>query len=284
MKDVELLQGTEMEMLRVDSDVFVFPGGEPHAVIHKPIVVGDAIIRVRANSAESFLKMMVLNDAVRRQHPDVPRVLYIPYLPGARQDRGAPLTCKVYADMINMCEFDRVHTLDPHSDVMPALLTAPLRVVKPHQVFDPTWVGHKFLPPRQRSVVIAPDAGAEKRVSEFASVHGYDVVRAGKKRDFRTGQLSGFWCDHVPDHVSSVIVVDDICDGGGTFLGLADQLPDDVSKHLVVSHGIFSKGVEPLLEKYDTVLTTDSFQSVHHFPHGGDSPFKIIPVMPRSTI
>ncbi|RYF48025.1 MAG: phosphoribosyltransferase [Cytophagaceae bacterium] len=60
------------------------------------------------------------------------------------------------------------------------------------------------------------------------------------------------------------LIVDDICDGGGTFIGLAAELrklnPERIS--LAVSHGIFSKGIDPLTNWLDHVYTTDSFSTL----------------------
>ncbi len=58
------------------------------------------------------------------------------------------------------------------------------------------------------------------------------------------------------------LVVDDICDGGGTFLGLADKFWKQTSistLDLYVTHGIFSKGVRELLRMYHNVYSTDSY-------------------------
>jgi len=58
--------------------------------------------------------------------------------------------------------------------------------------------------------------------------------------------------------------VDDICDGGGTFLGLATALKEKNAGKLslIVSHGIFSKGFEELNKSFDTVFTTNSFRDI----------------------
>jgi ribose-phosphate pyrophosphokinase len=56
-----------------------------------------------------------------------------------------------------------------------------------------------------------------------------------------------------------VLVVDDLCDGGATFLALADALADVVADAgLYVSHGVFSKGLDALLGRYGRIITTDS--------------------------
>jgi ribose-phosphate pyrophosphokinase len=61
-----------------------------------------------------------------------------------------------------------------------------------------------------------------------------------------------------------VVVVDDICDGGGTFLGVAAAMRarygGALQLHLFTSHGIYSKGAHVLLESaYQTIGSTDSF-------------------------
>jgi len=57
------------------------------------------------------------------------------------------------------------------------------------------------------------------------------------------------------------LIVDDICDGGGTFLGLAEELKECNSGdlYLAVSHGIFSKGSQTLLDNFKSIYSTDSF-------------------------
>ena len=49
------------------------------------------------------------------------------------------------------------------------------------------------------------------------------------------------------------LIVDDICDGGGTFIPLAKKLKNAGAKTvtLYVTHGIFSKGLDPLKEHID---------------------------------
>ena len=48
--------------------------------------------------------------------------LYVPYFPGARQDRGAPFGAKVYADLVNTMGFSEVTILDPHSPTIVGLI------------------------------------------------------------------------------------------------------------------------------------------------------------------
>ena len=61
---------------------------------------------------------------------------------------------------------------------------------------------------------------------------------------------------------SSLIVVDDICDGGYTFIQLAQVIKEEYGftgdLHLVVTHGIFSKGFDDLNKYYTSINWVNS--------------------------
>ena len=117
------------------------------------------------------------------------------------------------------------------------------------------------------AVLISPDGGALKKIySTSKYLGGIPVVECGKSRDVQTGELSGFKVYEDDLKGKTCIVVDDICDGGGTFRGLAKELRKKNAGDLVlaVSHGIFSHGFEDLLSSYKKIFTTDSFNTVDH--------------------
>ena len=110
--------------------------------------------------------------------------------------------------------------------------------------------------------LISPDGGALKKiykVSEFLG--GVDVVECSKSRDVKTGKLSGFKVYEDDLQGMDCLIVDDICDGGGTFVGLAQELKNkNAGKlYLAVSHGIFNKGFE-VLDCFEKIFTTNSFK------------------------
>ena len=68
-----------------------------------------------------------------------------------------------------------------------------------------------------------------------------------------------------------VVIVDDICDGGATFINIAKEVKNqykNVDKHcqgkiyLIVTHGIFSKGFKELSKYFDGVYCTNSYQDI----------------------
>ena len=213
---------------------------------------------LRPTSLGSFVNGMFMVDALHERGIDVSRLI-LPFIPAARQDRINPagdylFTLKSVAKMINDRQFDEVVVLDPHSNVAPALIdrttTFPFSLL-----LDNFYVGY--------DAVIAPDAGAGHRAEEAAKVIGdlrgfpMPVVQAEKTRDVATGRLSGFNVN--VDEGKHYLVFDDICDGGGTFLGLGEKIVEQGARAgLFVSHGIFSKGTEELNKIYEAITTTDS--------------------------
>lgn len=114
-------------------------------------------------------------------------------------------------------------------------------------------------------MLVAPDAGALKKIHNVAKASGArDYAILTKERDVATGNLTGF--SLVSGNVAGkdVLIVDDLCDAGGTFIGSAQVLRDAGARSvsLYVTHGVFSKGVENLLNNgIDAIYTTTSFAS-----------------------
>ncbi|MFK7748445.1 MAG: ribose-phosphate diphosphokinase [Kordia sp.] len=245
----------------IDFETFTFSGGEPHIKIKE--AVNDAVtITQRITSFNDVGFILLATDALRRMN--VKEInLFIPYFPAARQDRvmvsGEPLSVKVYTDIINSQNYEKVTVFDPHSEVTPALLNN-VAIIDNHE-----YVKQCLASIKEEIVLISPDGGALKKIYKLSAyLGGIEVIECSKKRDVKTGELSGFtvYTDDLKGKTG--VVVDDICDGGGTFLGLGKALQEKNSGdlHLIVSHGIFNKGFEQLESIYKTIFTTNSFRNV----------------------
>lgn len=239
---------------------FIFNGGEPHIKISESQLEDAITITHRIRSFNDLGLLLVATDAVKRMGvKDIE--LFIPYFPGSRQDRlmvtGESLTVKVYADLINAQQYKRVLIFDPHSDVTPALITN-VKVLNNHK-----YVKHCLGELNDEVVLIAPDGGALKKIYKLSNyLGGLEVIECSKKRYINTGALTGFKVHQDDLRGKHCVIVDDICDGGGTFVGLADSLKrknaGDLS--LIVSHGIFSKGLMPLENRFRNIFSTNSFK------------------------
>jgi ribose-phosphate pyrophosphokinase len=108
--------------------------------------------------------------------------------------------------------------------------------------------------------IIAPDKGARLRAQGVADLAGLPVYTATKARDEFSGRLSNFAIEGLPD-AGRLLVVDDICDGGGTFMGLAEASGLDRERlHLYVSHGVFSNdALYNLPLHFARIYTTNSY-------------------------
>lgn len=178
--------------------------------------------------------------------------LRIPYFPYGRQDRrcsdGEAAALKVFGTIINSLKFDKVTTWDAHSYVLEAVVDN-LEVIEQYkgvvQVKNTT------------DIYVAPDAGAEKKIFKIPAVAMGRVpaICATKARDEK-GNITSVQVPENPDiRGKKAMVVDDICDGGATFLGLGAVLRQREPKelNLYVTHGMFTKGYDALMGTYDNI-------------------------------
>ena len=240
---------------------FSFPSGcEPHVKIKK-IYAKKVVITFRIKSSEDLIFLLLATDAIKRQGiSDIS--LFLPFLPFSRQDRvmvsGEPLSVKVVSDLINLQGYSKVTIYDPHSDVSLALINNSFAVNN-----------HKFVSQvlRYKSgyLIVSPDAGAYKKIFKLCEELKYkdEIVLCNKVRDVSNGSIKSVSCNIHDFQGMDLYIVDDICDGGGTFIMLADELKKrNCGKvNLIVSHGIFSKGVDALTN-INQIYTTNSFSDL----------------------
>lgn len=220
-----------------------------------------ATFHANLTSSDEIMTLILLFDALRRVVPDLPIVLKCPYLPYARQDRvcapGESLAVRQMCELINGIGFTSVEVWDVHSDVSLALLDE-VTNIEPHELM----LSAMTFP--SNVVFVAPDAGALKKVRKVAQHYKRPMVSAEKVRNVQTGDITGtkVFSDHIGDQ--DFMIVDDICDGGRTFIELAKELrPLTNGKiFLYVTHGIFSKGLDVFNGLIDKVYTANPFPDV----------------------
>jgi ribose-phosphate pyrophosphokinase len=245
----------------IEYNFFTFSGGEEHIRLSEDVNGESIYITAKIKSSKDLVRLLMLNDAIRRGMPESV-ICYIPYFPYARQDRvcndGEAHSLKVFANMINSCKFDLVEVADPHSDVVEAVVDN-LAIIKQSTIFDMYIKGNLNMD-KHVYTLVSPDAGATKKINNVAKAMECSyIVEASKVRDTATGNIIE---TKVNDSVVGChcLIVDDICDGGRTFIELAKKLKEGGAKtvSLYVTHGIFSKGLTPLMEHIDHVYTTNT--------------------------
>lgn len=209
------------------------------------------------DDGELFL-LWCLARHIREQYPDMKVNLALPYIPNARQDRKTGkhiFTLKYFAEAINGMKFDKVFVLDPHSDVSLALIDRVEEMDLPFQV-SPDGATYMF-----------PDAGAAKKYSPRYQQNRNDnpFIIGNAHRDSE-GRITEYDLLNFKDHTEKVIIRDDICGYGDTFVAAAKELRKHGVKHitLIVSHceNTIIKG--DVLDNIDRIFTTDSICTVEH--------------------
>ena len=249
----------------ISFETFTFSGGEPHIKILSDLSnVSEVTITTRTRSFNDFGLLLLTIDALKRFYIQKINV-FIPYFPAARQDRvmvkGEPLSVKVYADMLNQLNLNKVMVYDAHSEVTAAVLDNCV------SISNHTFIETVLSRINSEVLLISPDGGALKKiykVSEFLG--GIPVIECSKKLNVKKGKLEGFKVYEDDLKGQDCLIVDDICDGGGTFIGLAQELKNKNAGnlYLAVSHGIFNKGFEVLNQHFTKIFTTDSFKTIEN--------------------
>lgn len=259
---IDLHQKIDGKIVDSPARVFSFPGGEQHIKYAPGDFVGEQIAVVRGANANDYVAAQMWADCVYNQGGNT--TLVVPYLPGARADRGIPMGAAHYGTLVALVAAEKAVFFDAHSSVMPQILedmTEDLDTGTRYSEVHPYEVIETVLGNFRPDFVIAPDKGAVDRAELVAAHLEVQCFYARKTRDFETGKLSGFECDPIPE-TGHGLIVDDICDGGGTFLGLTKHLEIPRERiSLYVSHGIFSGNHDQnvaLGSAFDTIYTTDS--------------------------
>ena len=251
---MQVLNLIRPEKSNITYNVTIFPDGEPH------IVLGDinrkdsvtVVCRI-ANPNDLYILLQVADILSRHE---VIFTLQIYYLMSMRMDRvisfNESFSLKVVANLINSMGAESVHVLEPHSG-------------KVQDLIDKYW-GDMFvqMPNFTGYIPVFPDAGAAER-HEYMGEH---KLICSKTRNPETGKLEGFSIEN-PELLENeelidmpLVVIDDLCDAGGTFVGVASKIREiNPNRRLAifVTHMVNPKGITALSENYDEVYFTNSY-------------------------
>ncbi len=261
-------------------DFVQFSGGERHVQLGDFKSRDEFILRANLRGASDVFDLLLTADALNQKFENCELNIEIPYLPYARQDRvcapGQAFSLKVLSGILGQINnIKRLVVWDCHSPVG-VDLTGAENV--PAQDIIKTNSELSALIMDLNSVIICPDKGAVGRTQEIIRAFEKDfqtdpIVYCEKVRDPATGQIT-----HTDVKVESLagrtaIITDDICDGGYTFIKIAEQLKAKGADKVIlfVTHGIFSKGLNVFDGLIDQVFTTDSFE------HAADARLTVIP-------
>lgn len=237
-----------------DHEKFNFPCGEMQVRLKNVRPGARVSFHFIFERNDDAIEMLLVTDALRRAGLILEGIA-MPYVPFGRQDRvasdGEALSIAVFAELINSCGAKVVEITDPHSEVTTALIKN-VKVRQQHEVFSGYFDGLSDY------WLICPDGGALKKVYKLASiVDSLGVIECSKNRNVKTGEITG-----VTVHAESLgskdcYIVDDICDGGRTFIEIAKELKKKEAGRIIlmVTHGFFTKGLEVFDGLIDEIYT-----------------------------
>ncbi len=181
--------------------------------------------------------------------------LDVPYLPYGRADRvfevGNPNPLELFLDYLENTDFDKVFVKDPHNPKILSNYQINFSITDQHTLAYNAIksTNHKI------NCVVAPDKGALEKASKLCNKLEVPLFTATKVRNISTGRIESIEFDTLPKAGSTVYIVDDILDGGGTFIPLAKKLKQlDCTVVLFVTHLIGAKGLEIFKDCIDEIL------------------------------
>lgn len=229
-------------------------------------------IKSRLNTFQDLELIICANQALKEIGVKSVK-LFIPYCIGGRSDRkfqegGINYIKTVIAPIINSQNFDEVRVMDPHSDVLEACINNFVKLNNFHLGLMALKNIYGIREYKNDICLVSPDAGAYKKIFDFATWCGIkEIITASKVRDIESGKILKTVVPSLENHIDKMkyVIVDDICDGGRTFIELAKVLKEEkpnAEVHLIVTHGIFSAGFNELGEYFDGIHTTNSIKDI----------------------
>lgn len=251
----------------IDIKIGNFPAGESYVQIDTELNdYKNYVIRWNYQSDVELFTLGLLMQTVSQKVENPIFFLGIPYFPHSRMDRVTSkelsFSLKVFINILqsysHSFDIQYIETYDLHSPVADKLLKyIDILNIPQEDLLDIK---------EEELILVSPDSGAWEKTNRLAYFleatreHKVKILKGTKNRDSLTGVISNFEVEEVDDiytrALTPIYIVDDICDGGGTFLGLYWVLREMYPLspiHLLTTHGIYSKGVKCLERNFASV-------------------------------
>ncbi len=199
---------------------------------------------------ENLMELLICVDALRRSSATEITCI-IPYYGYARQDRKAmprqPITAKLVASMLETAGVNRVVTFDLHAPQIQGFFRCPVDDLTTVPMMGQYFRRKNF--PVNDIVVVSPDHGGVKRARTLAEILGCSLAIIDKRRPRANEVEACYVIGDVKD--KDVIIVDDICDTGGSLLAATGILKDNGARdvYVCVTHGLFSNDAATRIEQ-----------------------------------
>ena len=202
---------------------------------------GDFVFLVQSthSPAENLMELLLMIDAAKRASA-YKIIAVIPYYGYARQDRKdrprVAIGSKLIANMIEAAGADRLITMDLHAPQIQGYFDITVDHLDSHAVFIPYIENLKL----ENLTFAAPDVGSANRIREIASYFEAEMVICDKHRKRANEIASMVVIGDVTDR--DVVIIDDICDTGGTLAKSAALLMEKGARSVraLITHPVLS--------------------------------------------
>ncbi len=248
-----------------------FSDGE-HLPIFKKSIRGENIyLLCNDNTDSAIMKTLLTIDAAKRSGVNTINLIW-PCLPYSRQDKvdhiRSSIGAKLFADMLQVAGINKLFTIDLHASSIMGFYDIEVIHMKAAKIFA-KYINEVFESTGTSNVtIVSPDQGGVKRATDFGKkIPNSEFAMINKKRlkpnEVATMELVG----NVTGR--DVIIVDDMCDTGGTLSKAAELIMEHGAKSVraVCTHGILSgKAYENINDSVLTeLIVSDSVQVSHGY-------------------
>lgn len=232
-------------------------------------------LEFRINSYEDLWTLTQIKDVY--DYNGYPLNITIPCLLDAQADRrfnsNESSNLRLVLEHIKRLNFNSVTIFHPHNQEVVEVILPNVKILDNsyfiQQVISKIPVGIEDIGKDSHLILMSSDAGGFKPLMKLVDKINWEgeTFSASKSRKYEDGKSKLIQqIDRQDFEGKDILIVDDICVNGGTFVGLAKLLKDrNIGKlYLAVSHLTVPNFNPELVSLFDTIFTTNSKNINYH--------------------